>query len=415
MANDILTIDDITTEAQALLHNSIAFTGQVYRGYDDRFGVMGAQIGDTLRIRNPDRSTVRTTKTLNAQDFDEDYVTLELDQQAGVDCNFSTKELALDINSFSAQVLRPKIAQLASHVDHRGMTVAAKNIYSNVGTPGVTPSTAKVLLDAGVKMDWLATPRDGQRCVSVDPQANADLVNGLKGLFHPGDTISGNYREGTLNASQLGYRELAMTQNVYVLTTGTGCDSSAPLVDTTALAEGATTLHIDGLGGATDTFKAGEKFTIANVYSVNPETRQSTGQLQQFTITADATAAGSEVDLSISPAIHTNLASDVSKQTVYTTETSLAGLDGNAITFAATTASTTYPMNIAHHKDCVVLGTADLELPEGVHFAGRQTMDGISIRILRAYDVNNDNMPCRIDCLHGWLVKRPEYGCVIWG
>lgn len=415
MANDILTIDMVTAETQAIFHNMIAFSGQAYRGYDDRFGNNGAQIGDSIRIRNPARHKVRTTKALNVQDTDEDYVTLTLDQQAGVDTYFSTKELTLDINSFSEQILRPKISQLVSHVDHRGLQTAFQNMFWNVGTPGTSPATAAVLLDAGEKIDYWAAPRDGNRAVCVNPAANAKLVNGLKGLFHPGDTIAENYRQGVLNASQLGFRELAMTQNVATLTTGTGCDSAAPLVDTTTLAEGFTTLNIDGLDGATDTFKAGEKFTIANVYSINPETRESTGQLQQFVITADATAAGSQVELTISPAVYTNLASDTSKQTVYTTEASLAALDGNAITFAATTASTTYPQNIAMHRDAVCLGTADLEVPEGVHFAGRSEMDGISIRIVRQYDINNDNIPARIDCLHGWLVKRPEWGCVIWG
>jgi hypothetical protein len=36
-------------------------------------------------------------------------------------------------------------------------------------------------------------------------------------------------------------------------------------------------------------------------------------------------------------------------------------------------------------------------------------MDGLSLRIVRAYDINNDNLPCRIDILYGKKTIRPEW------
>lgn len=42
-------------------------------------------------------------------------------------------------------------------------------------------------------------------------------------------------------------------------------------------------------------------------------------------------------------------------------------------------------------------------------FTARKVLDGISMRIVRAYDINNDNLPCRIDVHYGFKTLRPEW------
>jgi hypothetical protein len=74
-----------------------------------------------------------------------------------------------------------------------------------------------------------------------------------------------------------------------------------------------------------------------------------------------------------------------------------------------------YAQNLAYHADAFTLGTADLEIPQGVDFAARESYDGISMRIVRAYDVSSDNFICRIDVLGGWATLRPELACRILG
>jgi len=148
-------------------------------------------------------------------------------------------------------------------------------------------------------------------------------------------------------------------------------------------------------------------FTIASVYAVNPQTRQTTGSLQQFVVTADATAAsGAWSSVSVSPAI-------------FTSSNALATVDSfpqsGAVVTVLGAASTAYPQNLIYHKDAITFATADLLLPQGVDMASRQVHNGISMRIVRQYDINNDRMPCRIDVLYGYGVIRAAQAARLWG
>jgi hypothetical protein len=202
----------------------------------------------------------------------------------------------------------------------------------------------------------------------------------------------------------LGLDEINMSQSIVQHTTGV--TPTAPIVATAVSAQGATSLAISFTSGS-PTFKIGDVFTIANVYAVNPQTRQSTGSLQQFVVTADVTVSSSTTaTLSISPAI-------------YTSANALATVDSFPAASAALTflggSATTYPQNLIYHKDAITLATADLLLPQGVDMASRQVHNGISLRIVRQYDINNDRMPCRIDVLYGFNAIRPVTAVRMWG
>jgi len=75
--------------------------------------------------------------------------------------------------------------------------------------------------------------------------------------------------------------------------------------------------------------------------------------------------------------------------------------------------STYSPQNLIMHRNAFTLAIADLELPEGVHFAGRASDKeiGLSMRIVRQYTVNNDSIPTRLDVLYGWAPLYPELAC----
>jgi hypothetical protein len=201
----------------------------------------------------------------------------------------------------------------------------------------------------------------------------------------------------------LGYDEINMSQSIKQHTTGTR--TGAHTVTTTVTSQGATTIAITGTG--TQTIKKGDVFTINGRFAVNPQTRESTGALQQFVVTEDVTAAGGAyAAVKISPAI-------------YTSGQALATVDsfptaGDTITFLGS-ASTQYPQNLIYHKDAITFATADLLLPNGVDMASRKVHNGISMRIVRQYDINNDRMPCRIDVLYGYSVIRPQMAVRLWG
>ena len=367
---------------------------------DNSFAQEGAKIGTTLRIRLPDRALVTDGAALQVQDDNEQFTTLTVSSQKHIGINFTTAELTMQLDDFAERVLKPRVSQLASSID-ADVANAYQGIFASVGTPGTVPSTSLVLLQGQQKLNEAAAPMS-PRYATVNPAANAGLVEGMKGLFNPVSTISRQFKSGLMGEGILGYDEMAMSQSIKQHTTGTR--TGAHTVTTTVSVQGATTVAITGTG--TQTIKKGDVFTIGSVFAVNPQTRESTGSLQQFVATADAVAVAGAYTVSVSPAI-------------YTSGQALATVDsfpqsGATVTFLGS-ASTQYPQNLLYHKDAIAFATADLVMPQGVDMASRQVHNGISMRIVRQYDINNDRMPCRIDVLYGYSVIRPQLACRMWG
>ena len=402
MSNSILTIDMITRKALEILENNLVITRNVNRQYDDSFAVEGAKIGSTLRIRLPDRALVTDGAALQVQDDNEQYTTLTVASQKHIGVNFTSAELTMQLDDFAERVLKPRISQLASSIDN-DVANAYKSIYSSVGTPGTTPSTSLVLLQGNQKLNEYASPMN-DRYATVNPAANANLVEGMKGFFNPTSTISRQFTAGMMGTGVLGYDEVNMSQSIVNHTTGT--TPTLPIVVSTMTAQGSTSLPISFSSGS-PTFRVGDVFTIANVYSVNPQTRQSTGSLQQFVVTTNLDISSTTTGtLTISPAI-------------YTPTNALATVDSFPAASAALTflggSATSYPQNLIYHKNAITFATADLLLPQGVDMASRQVHNGISMRIVRQYDINNDRLPCRIDVLYGYSVIRAPMAVRLWG
>jgi hypothetical protein len=375
-------------------------TRTVNRQYDDSFAQEGAKIGSTLRIRLPDRALVTDGAALQVQDDNEQHTTLTVATQKHIGVNFTTAELTMQLDDFAERVLKPRVSQLAASID-ADVANAFQNIYQSVGTPGTTPGTSLVLLQAQQKLNEAAAVMS-PRYATVNPAANAALVEGMKGLFNPVSTISKQFKSGLMAEGILGYEEMNMSQSIKQHTTGTR--AGAHTVTTTVSTQGATTIAITGTG--TETIKKGDVFTIGSVFAVNPQTRESTGALQQFVATADATAVGGAYTVSVSPAI-------------YTSANALATVNsfpqsGATVTFLGS-ASTQYPQNLIYHRDAITFATADLVMPQGVDMASRQVHNGISLRVVRQYDINNDRLPCRIDVLYGYSVIRPQMAVRMWG
>ena len=402
MANSILTIDMITRKALEILENNLVITRNVNRQYDDSFAVEGAKIGSTLRIRLPDRALVTDGAALQVQDDNEQYTTLTVSTQKHIGVNFTSAELTMQLDDFAERVLKPRISQLASSVDS-DVANAFQTIGNSVGTPGTTPSTSLVLLQAQQKLNENAAVMS-PRYATVNPAANAGLVEGMKGLFNPTDTVSRQFKNGMMGTGVLGYDEINMSQSIKQFTTGTRDAAATTTVKTTVSSQGATTIVLTQ-ASVTTTLKAGDVFTVADCYAVNPQTRETTGSLFQFVVLADATASSGDWTVTVAP--------------IYTSASALATVNSfptaaKAVTFLGT-ASTAYPQNLVYHKDAITFGSADLLLPQGVDMAARAVHNGISLRVVRQYDINNDRMPCRIDVLYGYSTIRPQMACRIWG
>ena len=402
MSNSILTIDMITRKALEILENNLVLTRNVNRQYDDSFAVEGAKIGSTLRIRLPDRALVTDGAALQVQDDNEQFTTLTVANQKHIGVNFTTAELTMQLDDFAERVLKPRISQLASSID-ADVANAYKSIFQSVGTPGTVPSTSAVLLAGQQKLNEAAAVMS-PRYATVNPAANAGLVEGMKGLFNPTDTISRQFKNGMMGVGVLGYDEVNMSQSIKQHTTGSRATTGATVNGN--VAEGASQIVLASAGN-TLTFNVGDVFTVADCFSVNPQTRESTGSLQQFVVTEAATSsAGGAVTLSVAPALFSpsNALATVSTLTI----------TGKAVTFLGA-ASTQYAQNLIYHKDAISFATADLLLPQGVDMASRQVHNGISLRVVRQYDINNDRLPCRIDVLYGYNTIRPPMAVRLWG
>jgi len=400
MSNSLLTIDMITRKALQILENNLVITRNVNRAYDDSFAVEGAKIGSTLRIRLPDRALVTDGAALQVQDDNEQFTTLTVSSQKHIGINFTSAELTMQLDDFAERVLKPRVSQLAASID-ADVANAYKSIYASVGTPGTTPATSLVLLQGQQKLNEAAAGM-APRYATVNPAANAGLVEGMKGFFNPVDTISRQFKAGMMGQGVLGYDEINMSQSVVNHTNGDW--GTGITIGTTVSSQGASSASIS-FTGSSKTWKVGDVFTISSVYAVNPQTRQSTGSLQQFVVTEDLTASTSGT-LKFSPAI-------------YTSSQALATVDSFPQSGATVTmlgnANGSYAQNLVYHKDAITFATADLLLPQGVDMASRQVHNGISMRIVRQYDINNDRMPCRIDVLYGYSVIRPQMACRMWG
>ena len=404
MSNTLLTISKITNEALMVLENELTFTSEVDRNYDDQFAVVGAKIGQTVNVRRPGRFIGTTGPALNVEDFNETSTPVTLSTQFHVDTQFTTQDLALSLDMFSDRVLKPAVAAIANKIDYDGLTTARLNTANIVGTPGTPSSDLGTYLTAAAYLDAEGAPRDGRRSCIVEPFTSATIVNSLKGLFVPQEAIGEQYRKGLMGRDSAGMN-WKLDQNVNAQTFGSFAGTAT--ADTTTSNAGiltsgwASTSTITITKSGTVTPNVGDTFTIAGVYAVNPQNRQAYGsnRLRNFVIKS---ISGSTVV--VSPAI----ISGGQFQNVSIPSASATA----AITFY-NVAGTVSPQNIIMHRNAFTLAMADLELPEGVHFAGRASDKeiGLSMRVVRQYTINNDSIPTRIDVLYGWAPLYPELAC----
>lgn len=402
MSNTILTKDEILRKALQVLHAKLNFIGSINRTYDNQFAWQGGtdKIGESLRIRLPEKFTVTDGAILDVQGSTEQSTTMTVSTRKHVGMSFTQQDLTMSIDDFTERKIVPAMSVLASSIEADALSMV-KDIYNSATAtaPGNGADTLADYLNAKVFLNRYLAPKDQNRTALIDSGTSAGLVDALKGLFQDSSAIAAQYREGVMGRTG-GY---TFAENDLLPTITTGSRSGTIL--TNGASHSGSTIAIDGFGGATQTVKKGEVFTIEGIYAVHPETKQAYDHLQQFTVTADTTASGSAIAaLPISPAIVTSGA----YQNVSTT----VG-DGKAITFLGS-ASTAYGQNVCFHKDAFAFVSADLLLPGGVDFAARKVMDGISMTIVRDYDINNATMPCRIDVLYGYKTVRPELACRVW-
>lgn len=421
MATDtLLTISMITNKSLMVLENELTFTGQVLRTYDDQFGIDGAKIGDTINVRRPPRFIGTSGPNLSIEDYNQTSIpvvvgdTTKYGDQFHVDVSFTTKDLRLSLGAFSDNVIVPAVAAVANKVDFTGLQMAKNSVANIVGTPGTPPTALLTYLTAGAYLTAEATPKGPGRSVCIEQFTGASIVDSLKGLFMPPDKIGPQFKSGRMGRDSAGM-DWYVDQNVNNQTFGSWAASSASTLtaDTTSIGISsgwAQTTTFTLTAGATMTLKKGDVISIANVFPVNPQNRQIYGnKTRTFVVQADLTITGSSTgQLTVAPAIITA----GQFQNVSVTSTS-ATATVTPYSIGVSGAGLTSPQNVLFHKNAFTCVMVDLPLPGGVDMAARASSKeaGMSIRVVRQYTINNDQLPARFDVLFGWAPLYQELAC----
>ncbi len=391
----------ITREAVELWKNTNSFIRNIDRQYDDQYARGGAKIGSTLRIRLPNDYTVNSGPAISVQDTAEQSTTLTLANQANVAVSFSTFDRTMSLDDFSERVLAPMVNNIAGYVATQIMNGSEGGICNYVANTdannNIISPTDQTYLNAGALLT-LNSAQNARRKVVNDPITQARVVSSLTGLLNPSEMISRQYATGQMYQA-LGF-EWFEDQTVIKHTGGTF--SAGGTVN--GAGQTGTTVVVNAITG---TLVAGDIITFANVNAVNRITKQTTGQLRQFVVTANVPTGGTSIPIypAIIPAVGGN---PVQYQTVDTSP-----VNGAAMVLV-NPASTTYRKNIAYAPQAITMATADLVMPEkGVEEAWREAFDGIAMRMLTAYIPGTDQLVTRLDTLFGFLYTRPEWAVII--
>ena len=407
MANTLLTIDMITKEALRLAHEKAVFIGTINRQFDDKFGIEGAKIGDTLRIRYPSVYTRRKgSRVMAVQDSQQLSTSLVVATQDGVDMRFNSREMALDLEEFSKLHLEPAMATMMSQIDSDVLIGCTKSTYNFAGNSSngqsltaisslTGPGNARTRLNQGL------APK-GDRYIQVDSGMMASIVTGVAGYFNPSNALSEQYREGLVARTAMAdYYE---NERVWGMVTISSVTLSSAKLNGFFSTLGQTSLNVTSITQQVD---IGQVFTVANVYDVHPETTQQFLNLKQFVITATTDAS----TYTISPAIYISGPRQNIKGAF--TATTLAA-SSYAMTMLGTT-SATFPTALMYHKDAFTFATAALPLMAASEKCVRRSYDGLSLRVWQDSDIRNDELLTRIDMLYGFAAIRPAWASRIVG
>lgn len=397
MANTLLTNDIILKTALMEFSNNLIFAKTARRDYQDKFD---NTTGGTIRIRKPTRYEPRIGQNISVQSINEQYTSITVGDMVGVDVEVTSTELALQLDDFNREIIRPAMVTLANKIDSLlyDTTVEISNF---VGVAGTAPNSFSIASDAESRLDSFGVPQGADRFMMLKSFDAGSMRTALYNTFNE------NFNKDIIMNGSMGNLsgfDVYSTQNIIRPSRGSAT-LGTPAVN--GPNQSGFSLIVDGFA-ANAQVKTGALFTIAGVNSLNPTSKTDTGQLAQFVVTADAQANGSgEVTLSTS----------VNQQGVtvtgpYRNVTNLPA-DNALLTFQAT-----HTKNLAYHREAFALVTVKLpEMASGESAYQKNMMDPkakINIRMTRQYQISNDQYVIRFDVLPA-VKCFPQYACIVMG
>jgi hypothetical protein len=400
----------ITRECLRVIHQTSNFIGQVNRQYDDKYAIPGAKVGATIGIRMPPKYTVRTGATLTAQEYVDRSTPLSVTSQYGVDLSFTSAELTLSIDDFSARIIKPAMSQLIAKIESDALTAAYKLVANFAGTTS-TAMTYDGFQENGFNLTQAVAPLV-DRVGVLNPRAAWKFRTDCKGLFQDASSIAKSYKDGIIGRTG-GFDTF---ENTLVPTHTIGTLAGTPLTTGAALGTSTTAttwvsqtaVDIDGATSAT-TLKAGDILTFgtlaAGIVDCHPESKTSYGALKRFVVQSDVTltTAATAYSVTVKPGLMYGVGN--AYQNCILTK---ADTDNMTVTNWGA-AGAQVGQSLFFHEDAFVFGTVDLEdVSKYGAWSARENLDGISARLVRQYAIGSDTVPCRFDILWGFGGLYPE-------
>lgn len=409
--NSLLTASWVARKALVLLHAKSNMTGRTNRDYQSLLPgpIQGVILGQQLSIRLPFQYVGRKGAPMSAENSVQRFATLNVNNQRGVDINFTSVERAMQLNSFEEQVLEPAMAKVAALIE---IDVGAliNSVPKFVGAYNTAVNFGTVLQSERFLTEALA-PEDDRRTLTANPQASYEFILDNKGLFNPEASVSDQWLEGVIADKVAGYvafRNTKLPTHVVGVVTG-----GTPVVNGAGQGNSgagnafvtSTSLATNGWNSGATTVNAGDVITIAGVNDVDPESKLSLGRLKQFVVNTTVSDSGGAIAaLSISPAIiYGGAYQNVDSIPASGASITVMGASPAAISGA------TVKQSLAWYRDAIVFANpAMLDLSQLVKFTAQENFEGYNIRFAQQWDPTNDLLPARIDTISGEVLAYPE-------
>ncbi len=384
MSNTLITPSVIAKESLMQLENNMVMGNLVHRDYKKEF----VKIGSTVSIRKPVKFVASDGATRVNQNVSESTTSIVINKRKHVSWNFSSEELTLSVKEYSERYIKPAMIALSNIVDS-DLCDLYSDVPSCVGTAATTPSSFATSIQlVGTWMDDHAVPRDNRKLV-LDPDGYWTMLAGQTALAQTSGMVEGAYRNARLGI--IGGYEIFQDQNIKSHTKGTfsvGAVNGASQVGSSIT-----------IGTTTGTFVKGDIITMAGAYDVNPISGTALPGLKQFGLTA--AAAASATTLYITPSIITSGAYKTCSASPTTAQTPT--IIGTSV------------QNLSFVKNAFALVMVPLEMPDGCAFKARESKNGLSVRVIKSYDVDDDVDIIRLDIMYGMKVIYPELAVRLLG
>lgn len=307
--NTLLTTDLIAKSALAEFATASPWLATAAKNYQQDFTSSGYKIGDTLRVRRRNQFVVGDGSVATSQAILQEVENLQIDHQYHAMIEYSIKDLTLSIDNFAQEFIQPAIQNIKAKMERDIGLAAAQALYYFSGSSASALNSFAAVDQAGTKMmeQGIDLGKDCYMALGLrDASAlKAALLAGFTPMLN--DEIA---RQSALG--HLSYFDMFQSQNVAKHTAGAGpvTYSGDTLLVNGAVSSGSSIVMDGATVSITDYFKAGDVISIAGVQSVDPLSRESTGQDAQFVVTANASSDGSgNITVSVSPEINVDTSS----------------------------------------------------------------------------------------------------------